>query len=261
METPEIATLGPSGKLWDAVLATAAKMKPMHEKIKKTALELGELIHHVAETLANATSEERKEQRLPSFTIWMRDYCEELCGFPERSGYRYYAGYKESLAAGLTPETIRALAPNILKEEKPRKAVLRAIQETPQLAAKLNEAQGNLKAIKEIAKSAEVKDIVQAAKPQAVLSPWERVKETIVSRFERVFSKAQPETSNKALKELVQAFNMACEELGIAEYIEVKVIAQFEPEDIEDNSMDGLKAKLAALQSQVANGQRVAANA
>lgn len=241
----EIATLGPSGSIWDKVIGIASKMRDSHERIKKSALELGEYVHTVSEMLANASAEERKEQRLPSFTIWMRDYCEDLCGFSERTGYRYYDGFKESVASGLTPETIRALAPNLLKEEKVRKNVLRAIREEPALAARLNEAQGNIKAIKEIAKSAEIKDIVQAAKPQAVLSAWERVKETIVSRFERVFEKGEPETCNKALQELIQSFNMACEELGIAEYVEIKAIAQFEEEPIES-----LQERLSTLQAQ-----------
>ncbi|SRR6266576_3304535 len=225
---PEAPTNG-GKKIADDVLQNVATIadtiKQAHSRIDDTLMEIGKHFYEIRQLFDGVPADIRRLHSVPSFTIWMNKTAPEVCGMTSRTAWHYYKNYSEAIAAGLKPETIIALAPTVLKNEKPRKAVFAAISRNPVLATQLNEAAakhgpGPKVALRKIAESQEVKDLLKRieAPPR---SRVDRLETAIVNAYKPVFlaDVFDLDAANKALEEFSGAVRNAAGKLRLGSHI------------------------------------------
>jgi len=207
--------------------AIAGEIKSMHSRIASTTLEIGLKFYNIKKILDAAPAQTRAFG-VKTFTNWMNTVAPELCGRSDRAAWHYYRSYTESLASGLQEKTIIALAPSLLKSEKPRRAVLAAVRQNPELATMLNEAARSPRQIQALAKSEPVIAVLEKARKLDQLqpaAPRERIAKAIVSALRLSFPKNPAQfdlnAANAALSDLVYAVREALGQLGLSAFVPV----------------------------------------
>lgn len=140
-----------------------SEIRSSHVRINKTMLEIGLGFFQIKKILDAAPAETRK-YGVKTFTNWMNTVAPEVCSMSRRTAWHYYQSYAESLAAGLEEKTIVALSPTLLKSEKPRQTLLKAIQKNPDLAEQLNQAARSPKQLRVIAQSEPIQAVLEKAR-------------------------------------------------------------------------------------------------
>lgn len=188
-------------------------------------MEIGKHFFSVKQILDAVPDEVRRVHRVPSFTAWMNKIAPQACDMSDRTVWHYYRNYSEALTSGLKPETVIALAPNVLKNEKPRKAVLSIISKNPMLATQLNDAANKPAALRRIAESDEIKEALKRVEAPAQRSRADRVEAAIIGAYRSIFitnrETISVEEANTALTELNSAIHSATKKLGVSSHLSV----------------------------------------
>lgn len=202
----------------------ANTIRQAHGRINATVMEIGKHFFSIKQILDAVPTEVRRVHGVPSFTAWMNKTAPTQCGMSDRTVWHYYQNYSEAIAAGLKPETIIALAPDVFKNEKPRKAILTALQKNPGLALQLNEAANKPAQLQKIAASPEIQDILKSV-DAPTRSRAERLEAMIVSSYKSVFlvpkEEFSAEEANEAIRELNTVLQSASKKLGISSHLSI----------------------------------------
>jgi hypothetical protein len=214
------------------ILALAQEASTLHARIGNTVLEIGGKFYNIKQALESVNAEVRHAHGLPTFSAWMTTEAEKLCNMGARTAWNYYRSYSEGITAGLSEKTIVALAPSLLKREKPRKAVFSALRRHPEIAEMLNSA--TPKQIKQIAARDEVKAILTRLKPKPTDDGVEKrpevaaqISKLIVSAFKGTFKPGhvEQEAANRALHDITYGIRDAASSLGITAFLAVAFIS------------------------------------
>lgn len=219
-QTPEIdENLAAEAKqAYERVNTIAHTIRTSHDRISTTALEIGHHFFEIKTSLEGINSTMRRQLKIPSWTVWMNRTAPQVCNMTSRTAWNYFRAYAETLASGLSDKTITALAPTVLKTEKARSAVVRALVTRPELVQKLNEVAKAPRDIRKLAESPEFQAIVKRAEPRPTVTAAEKVTRAIVNAYSDVFMRDgdfDERAANEGLQELVAAINGASQELGI----------------------------------------------
>jgi hypothetical protein len=206
------------------VSTTAGTIKLAHTRIASTLMEIGEMFYQIKHRIESISAEVRRANKVPSFTKWMNNVAPELCNMSDRTAWHYYQEYTGAIAAKLTPETIQALAPTVLRNEKPRQAVLAAVKRNPELAEQLNQAARKPAQLKKIAQSEPVQSILKKLET-APRTRSQRIEDAIVSAYKDVFDpkKFDINQANAAITELSTVLRNAATKLNISSHISVSI--------------------------------------
>lgn len=221
------------------VASITQSIRQEHGSIQGKTLEIGRKLFSIRKLIESLEPDVRRAAKIPTFSSWMNVVAPQsnFCNMSKRAVWSYYRAYSEAQAAGLDEKTITALAPSVLKSEKPRQAFLKVVSKDPELAAKLNEVSGR-KQIHDLAQSEPVQKIlarIQESRGPAELEvgiPRQRMKRAILSALKPAFPAKREdfnlETANNLISDLVYAVREACTEMKIQAYVPVGYVRMTE---------------------------------